>query len=97
MHSTNNLREVSKEQEIKNWIVHWFQENSGIQEEEILKNLNLNYLEKGWMDSFAFIGFITHIEQQFGIAFLNDEFQDRSFATVDGLTKIIKRKIDVEK
>ena len=91
------LHKISKEQEIKHWIVHWFKENSRVQEKEILGSLKINYFEKGWIDSFAFIGFITAMDQEFSILFSNDEFQDRSFTTIDGLTQIIREKIDAQK
>jgi acyl carrier protein len=80
--------------EIKIWITDWFIDNSNIKEEEIKKNLSLNYFENGWIDSFKFIKFIADIEEYFGITFSNDEFQDRDFATAAGLAKIIKLRIN---
>jgi acyl carrier protein len=78
---------------IKSWIVNWFIKNSNIEENKIHQSLSSNYLSDGWIDSFRFISFITDIEEHFSITFSNDEFQDRSFATIQGLSEIIGKKI----
>jgi acyl carrier protein len=75
------------------WLIKWFVSNSNTSEEEIKKNLMNNYFENGWIDSFKFIKFIADIEDFFKVTFSNDEFQNRNFATIYGLTKIIKSKI----
>lgn len=78
--------------DIKNWIAEWFKENTDLKEGEIGEKEN--YFEKGWIDSFKFISFITNIEEKFDIRFSNDEFQDRSFSTIEGIVEIIQRKIN---
>lgn len=78
------------------WIVNWFELNSDLSREEIEKNLQENYLTRGWIDSFKFITFITEIEDKFKITFSTDEFENRAFATVDGLNKIIEARIEKE-
>ncbi len=82
---------------VKSWIIGWFVQNSDVLENEIQKNVTINYLEKGWIDSFSFVTLITNIEEKFDIRFSNDEFQDRSFATIDGITAIIEGKINAGK
>jgi acyl carrier protein len=79
--------------DISEWIVRWFLEHSSGEEKEIRQQLKENYLEKGWIDSFKFILFITQVEKQFGISFSNDEFQNRNFATIAGVAGIIRRKV----
>jgi len=79
--------------EISAWIIRWFVDYSPVDEEEIRSGLSENYLEKGWIDSFRFILFISQIEKHFSVSFSNDEFQNRSFATVAGLAEIIRRKV----
>lgn len=76
----------------KNWLINWFEKNSTIAIKDIKKHLDENYLEKGWIDSFKFITFITDIENNFKIRFSNNEFQNRKFATINGLSKIINVK-----
>ena len=80
----------------KEWLLRWFETNSDLSREEIEKNLQEDYLAKGWIDSFKFVTFVTEIEDEFKITFSTDEFQDRSFATLDGLTKIIEARIEKE-
>ncbi len=80
-------------QQIKKWIVEWFEENTTTNREFIVKNSGEDYFAGGWIDSFKFIKFISDIEQKFGISFSNEEFQDKTFSTIDGLSIIIKRKM----
>jgi len=82
---------MNKEQ-VTQWLLEWFTKNSGIQDFslEIYKD---NYLEKGWIDSIAFITLISNIEDAFKIRFSNNEFQDRSFATIEGLSQHIFNRI----
>ncbi len=74
------------------WIMNWFVENSDVDEAEIKSNLNENYFEKKWIDSFKFMSFITDIEEEFDIMFSNDEFQNRGFASITGLAEILNKK-----
>lgn len=73
-------------------IINWFVENSLGSKDEIESNLEANYFEKGWIDSFQFIEFLAFLEEEFGVTFENEEFQNREFATISGLKKIIKNK-----
>jgi len=84
---------TNKETEPIQWIIKWFIENTDVHAFEIRKNLKENYLGKGWIDSFKFISFITEIEDFFKIKFSNDEFQNRDFASIEGLSKILSEKI----
>ena len=77
--------------ELDKWLVHWFQINTAVNEEELLNSLESNYFEKGWMDSFKFVSFVMDIEAQFDISFSNDEFQNRDFSSIKGLSVIIKK------
>jgi acyl carrier protein len=80
----------------KGWLLHWFEVNSDLSIEEIERNLQEDYLAKGWIDSFKFVTLVTEIEGEFKITFSTDEFQDRAFATLDGLSKIIEARIEKE-
>jgi len=77
-----------------NWISEWFEKNTTVAKEEFMSGIGDSYFEKGWIDSFKFIEFISSLEQYFDISFSNDEFQDRNFSTINGLTKIVQRKLD---
>lgn len=78
---------------VKEWIIQWFVENLGIEVEVINENLEANFFHNGWMDSFQFINFISDIEDEFEVTFSNDEFQDRSFASINGVSKSISLKL----
>jgi|CXWL01.1.fsa_nt_gi acyl carrier protein len=79
---------------IKNWINDWFIQNTNIQKNEIEKNTYQDYFIKGWIDSLKFILLISDMEEHFQINFSNDEFQNREFSTINGLTKIIEDKLN---
>jgi acyl carrier protein len=79
---------------INDWIIEWISTNSNVSKSKIVENTNANYFERQWLDSFTFINFITDIEKEFKISFSNEEFQNRDFATIDGLIKIIESKIN---
>ncbi|MBU1083865.1 MAG: phosphopantetheine-binding protein [Candidatus Omnitrophota bacterium] len=79
---------------ISTWLIRWFENNAGMSGQDIENNIDTNYFEKGWIDSFKFIAFIMDIENNFGIRFSNDEFQDKGFSTIKGLAGIIRERID---
>lgn len=78
---------------IIDFIIKWFVENTNIKAEEIKDKINENYFEKGWIDSFKFISFISDLENNFNISFSDTDFQDITFSTIKGLAKIINRII----
>lgn len=86
--STNKMSESN----VQSWIVEWFVKNSNLDQKQIEQNMNENYLLKGWIDSLKFIQLITEIEASFNMSFSNDEFQQREFSTIMGLTKTISSR-----
>lgn len=81
-------------EDVKNWLIDWFVENSNFTKNIIEENTDKNYFEQQWIDSFLFINFISDLEEKFEISFSNSEFQNREFATINGLTAIIKGKLN---
>lgn len=79
--------------DIQNWLIEWFVENSFAGRDELLQGLEQNYFECGWLDSLGFITLLDVIEEQFGIEFDNDAFEDRDFSTIVGLAKILEKLI----
>ena len=79
-------------EDIKKFVVEWFAANTAKSKDEILQNLNADYLHYGWLDSFKFISFIAAAEKEFGIAFSNDDYRDEKFSTVEGLINVIATK-----
>jgi len=78
--------------DIEAWLLNWFSTNTSANKDKIQNELEKNYFEEGWLDSLKFIEFVTAVEEKFGIIFDNNEFQDRSFSTIKGLSKIIENK-----
>lgn len=80
---------------IKEWVINWFLINSNATQNNIKNNLNENYLETGWIDSLQFVSFISDIENEFKIRFDNDEFQNKEFSNISGLSELIKEKMKI--
>lgn len=60
------------------------------------KSINLdtfNYVENGYVDSLGIIQFVCEIEDEFGIAFSDEELASSSFKIVGELIKLIERKL----
>ena len=79
--------------DIINTIIEWFCSKTGTEAEIITNNSSKNYFEEKWLDSLTFLEFVVFLENRFNVHFSNDEFQDKKFATIDGLTEIIERKL----
>lgn len=79
-------------EDIKIWLEEWFSNNSSKSVEEIKEKEDENYFAEGFVDSFGFISLLSDIEEKFGTTFCNDDFLDRSFATISGLTSMINKK-----
>lgn len=75
---------------VEEWLFKWFNEKTGVSREELFIHQNESYFEMGYLDSFEFIELIGELEKEFNITFDNDQFEDRSFSTISGLSKIIE-------
>ncbi len=77
----------------KIWLIDWFVENASVEQEEIQQNITQNYFDKEYIDSYDFISLISAIEDEYNITFDNNDFLDRKFATIEGLSEIINMKL----
>lgn len=57
------------------------------------KNLDLDYLAKGYVDSLNFLNFIIEIQNKYKIEFKSSDFKNRGYRTIKGLSKMIFKKI----
>lgn len=73
----------------RKWIVNYLVKNCAADDTEVNANLDKNYFLAGYIDSFQFINMISQIEEEFGVEFDNEQFEDKNFSTVNGLAKII--------
>lgn len=73
------------------WIIDWFVNHGIANKDELCANMDTNFFSSGYIDSFSFLKLIYDVEEKFSISFDNEEFQDKSFATITGLGKCIEK------
>lgn len=78
--------------EIKEWLINWFCNHSSLDAAQLETTSNEDYLKKGVIDSFSFVMLISDIDDEFDIAFTNEDFLDPRFSSIDGLTEMIKER-----
>ncbi len=79
--------------DIKEWLIDWFSNHSSLNKAQLEASLKEDYLKKGIIDSFSFVMLISDIDDEFDVAFTNDDFLDPRFSNIDGLaTLIVERK-----
>jgi D-alanine--poly(phosphoribitol) ligase subunit 2 len=71
------------------WLVEWFSQRGNVPGDSLEEQCKLNFFEAGLIDSFGVIELIMAVEEQFGVKFDELHFQDRRFATIEGLSEII--------
>ena len=78
--------------EIKEWLIDWFCNHSSLSAAELEAASKDDYLKKGIIDSFSFVMLISDIDDEFDIAFTNEDFLDPRFTSIDGLTEMIQER-----
>lgn len=78
--------------EIKEWLIEWFCNHSSLSAAELEAASKEDYLKKGIIDSFSFVMLISDIDDEFDIAFTNEDFLDPRFPIIDGLTEMIQER-----
>lgn len=78
--------------DIKEWLIDWFSKNSSWSVAELEAVSANNYLKQGIIDSFSFVMLISDIDDEYDIAFTNDDFLDPRFPTIDGLASMINER-----
>lgn len=76
---------------IKKFVLEYFEKKTKLNKEDLL--CDVNYFKEGYIDSLLVFELITTLENQFSIEFNDDDFQNRDFATINGVSKIIEKKI----
>lgn len=72
------------------WLIIWFSQKSEIP----LRVEDKNYFEIGLIDSLGVMELIEDIEKEFRIRFTEENFQDRRFSIIAGLSEIIAEHTD---
>lgn len=78
-----------KKEQVKEWLASWFADRAGISADEVKEHLDDNYFDLGYIDSFGFIELLDAVETEYGVQFDNEQFEDRSFATITGMAEIV--------
>lgn len=77
-------------EEIKNYIIEYLEREYALPSDIDIDSFN--FVKEGYVDSMAMVQFIVLMEDEFSIAFSDDELMDESFRTVGGLAQVIARK-----
>lgn len=78
--------------EIREWLIDWFSKHSSLSVAELEAASANDYLKQGIIDSFSFVMLISDIDDEYDIAFSNDDFLDPRFPTIDGLATMISER-----
>ena len=79
---------MSTAMEYSSWILDWFSRRAP----QIALAPEDNYFNAGAIDSFGVIELIEDMEQAFSVRFTEDDFQDRRFSSVAGLSDLLAGK-----
>jgi acyl carrier protein len=75
--------------EVREWLLDWFENRDTWNGQRPSNEDDVNYFESGWIDSLGVIEMIEDVEARFDVRIEADCFQDRRFATLNGLSEII--------
>ncbi len=78
--------------EVKDFIVDYIQREYTLPED--MDIMDLNYVEEGYVDSIGLIQFIAIVEDEFGIAFTDDELSNPDIRVVGKLIDIVIAKVE---
>ena len=76
--------------DVKEFVLDYIQREYTIPED--VDVMTLNYVESGYVDSLAIIQFIATIEDEFNIAFSDEELQDPNIMIVGKLIEMVEGK-----
>lgn len=78
-------------EQVTHWLCEWFlsrQKFKGAPSQLP----DTNYFEAGLLTSLEVIEFVSEIENQFGVQFSDQDFQDPLFGTVTGLAELVANR-----
>lgn len=76
---------------VKEFVLDYLQREYSFPEDADI--LAINYQKEGYVDSMAFIGFIATIEDEFGIAFEDEDMENPDIQIVGKLIEMIESKM----
>lgn len=78
--------------DIKEWLINWFDQHSSLNAVELEAASKEDYLKKGIIDSFSFVMLVSDIDDEYEVAFTNEDFLDPRFPTIDGIAEMIEER-----
>jgi len=75
---------------VRDFMIGYFKEKGLPDIDSEIELLDLNYLDKGIIDSFGIVEMIVSLEGEFGITFPPEDMQKEEFGTVGGLIGIVE-------
>ena len=77
---------------IENLIINYFREKGIPEKEPESGKYEIDYILSGKIDSLGIIEMISEFENEFGINFTQEDFDNPEFRRIDGLIKIVMNK-----
>ena len=77
--------------DVKGFVTEYIQREYTVAEDVDI--MNLNYIEAGYIDSMGLIQFIATLEDEFGIAFSDEDMQNPDIRIVGKLIEMITNKM----
>lgn len=77
---------------IKDFVLNYFAVKVNCSEKELL--CNVSYFDENYIDSLGVFELISALEDEYNFEFDDDDFQNRDFVTINGLSQIIEKKIN---
>ena len=75
---------------VKAWIIDWFKENGQLKDDS---DFDKSYIDEEIIDSIGFVSLIADCEDNFGIEFTEQDFENENILTINGLIKCIEEKL----
>ncbi len=77
---------------IKDFVLNYFMTKTNKTRKELL--CDISYFDENYIDSLGIFELISTLEDEYNFEFNDDDFQNRDFVTINGISKIIEKKIN---
>jgi acyl carrier protein len=72
------------------WLQNWFRNQSAVVESDPTQLRAVDYFAAGYVDSLGIVTLIRDIENELGVTFTMEAYDDPGFSTVGGLADIVE-------
>jgi acyl carrier protein len=79
------------QEQVIQWLLEWFSARDKFKGDPAAL-VHTNYFDAGLLTSLEVIEFVTEIENQFGVQFSEQDFQDVRFVTIAGLSEMVAQQ-----